>query len=945
MTIKAIYPFQKACLNFRSWWKRNSAKDENNRTPNPKDSDVKVWWSKKARPTFLDVDFKAVATAYRRKENELKRRVQKLIRLFKKWFVRQQKKDQKGKLMKPTVADMHTWWSKRLAPGKKPDIENLFKEYLLEQKEAKLLRRLKSLRIWWAYKNQDPKKKPTIYDMKAWWSDELKAQKKDINAPLPNFYFLYKKFMKKLEFLELVAGVSTWWSKYGRRNIYKRLLKPKVSEVKNWFGKRTVKVSMKKLRNKYWQMRKRHYRKMRRFAVKFIAFWEKQNKGTYPVEQDVKNWYLSLRKSSIIQPNFTKLLNKILKVMEVKRNRRLAKSFLKWWKTSAPFERKVIRKGRRTSRILVRRSTSSIYDLKAWWTQTSAKKKNAVAPDFNKVWIRVQLLLARRTRLSQQSRFKRWWATYCLKKFKGKKARSMKKRPTSKYVKWWMKMMKIRKMNIQRWLKRFRHAEKKRRIAKKCKKASRGFAKWVKKQTVKKVMTVYDLKTWWAQKKAKKPYLKRPVFSKLFVCYKKHKKVGKCVKAFKKFLKARVTRSRPSKKYFMKWWNSHKKAKVNRRCVNIVSRKIAARKFRLLLKAFHKWWRAEMRKRNSPKYTDATVADAKAWWATRKIKNPQPNFWRLVAVYNRKMNLKRNIRQFIRYWKRTGITRRPFVYDLRAWWRRIMKQTRLRRPHFGVMLRHVLAKLAARSFKLGWEIQKKNTFPTKAEVASWMRTTGKSWRAGLKLTYKYVRIMFLLEKRVFPQRMLRLYPELRTVHRELIKMHMQKADEHQFIVSHREQTRLAYVHAIADLKDKQHQFEIDKKALKVQLLRVNFQRPKTQKANRQYQIARNNLQKSFYEYNSARNLFEKTKKGYFSGTSSRRKEYYSLEGKLKAIRLLIGLVGPQHHIRVVRKCETKRITRRCTQQICCNVRYLADLEGQRNLGKEYCQLQGSASCK
>jgi len=278
-------------------------------------------------------------------------------------------------------------------------------------------------------------------------------------------------------------------------------------------------------------------------------------------------------------------------------------------------------------------------------------------------------------------------------------------------------------------------------------------------------------------------------------------------------------------------------------------------------------------------------------------------------------------------------------------WRRVAKATKLKKPHFRVLIRLVHAKLGAIAFKKLWEHQKKKVFPAHSDVHSWALIAGKSWKAPCKLIWRFVRVMFLLEKRILPQRMLRKYAELRTVHNELIKLHMKKSKTHQIIVRHLEKTRRAYLVAGTTLKQLQERYTNYKKDAKLKKLALDFQRPKTRKAQRAWAIARQHLSRASVAYHNALKTFNLRKKAYFAGTEQRRKRYISLGAKLKAIKLLISLVGPQHHIRVSRECEVKRITKRCTQQICCNVRYLADLKGKRRLGKEFCQLKGAPQCQ
>jgi len=363
-----------------------------------------------------------------------------------------------------------------------------------------------------------------------------------------------------------------------------------------------------------------------------------------------------------------------------------------------------------------------------------------------------------------------------------------------------------------------------------------------------------------------------------------------------------------------------------------------------LLKAFHKWWISAKKKRNSPKFTDAKIADLKSWWSSKKRFAPV-NLYRIKNLYNRKINTKRALVAFLKYWKNSGITRKPYIYDVKAWWRRVSKSTRVKKPHFRVLIRLVHAKLAARVFKAGWEAAKKKTFPAHSDVKSWARTVGKSWRAPCKVIWRFVRVMFLLEKKLRPNRILRTYPELRAVHNELIKLHMKKDRSHRTIVVHLEKTRRAYLEAGSNLKHYEEEYKKDRKDLKLKKLALDFQRPITQKAHRDWVIARQNHQRSSFRYHQAVKMFNLKKKQYFVGTAQRRKRYLALEAKLKALRLLISLVGPQHHIRVMRECEVKKIGKRCSQRICCNVRYLADLKGKRRLGKEFCQLKGAPQCQ
>jgi len=80
-------------------------------------------------------------------------------------------------------------------------------------------------------------------------------------------------------------------------------------------------------------------------------------------------------------------------------------------------------------------------------------------------------------------------------------------------------------------------------------------------------------------------------------------------------------------------------------------------------------------------------------------------------------------------------------------------------------------------------------------------------------------------------------------------------------------------------------------------------------------------------------------------TEKRTKEFMELSEKIKGIKLLISYIGPQHAVRVRRECETQKFFfGNCSQEICCNVKYLQTITKEKKIGKEYCLLQGIAKC-
>lgn len=927
------YGKKRCAKDFRIWFVRNTPKGKDGRRPQPTTKTIAQFWSKKKLKGYVAPNYQKCLEQYQKDRRRALRKYLFNISNFMRWFLRRHKPFEH-----PKVSDAEEWWGRRSHVAHKPNFVKFCAKTDKKIQNKQKKKKLSKFKIWWKAHKKIPDSKPTVADMKAWWNQTHTKP----TATKPDFENLYLTYGKSKEEYLILKDFGSWWSRYGRRSTKtKKLKSPTAKDISQWWyldaNRKNKKANFKHLARQYKRQQRKKRALNRKVNRKFDRWWRKQGKSGEPTLADVKLWYSSYKPGAKSQPDFNKLLVKILKFRGKRRNNKYLRAFKRYWIKSGP-------KGKNGKRL-----EPTIYDLKAWWTSYSMKRKNLVPPSFEYLFKLLQAKTSKKQEKKKMTMFWKWWLQY---KFQKKsKGVQVSKTPKRSYIKWWFGKYHFALPRIGKWLKKLKKNLKKSKAKKEKKGNCKNFTIWWKKQGNGKRPSIFDIKAWYLRRKASKPGLKRPNFAKLLRSVKRKVRSSKFFKGFKAWWKGLGKKGKkPSRKSMVQYWKEIAKPGQKRpiftKFLLKLKKKIIKKRYQKYLSLFRKWWKKYNNLRNV-KVANPTLAHFKLWWTTqmKKVKKSKtPNFTKLYSLYYKRKSDNKIKLAFKKYWN-TVANRLPKLSDLKAWWARSRAKFTIRKPNLNFIKKYLIAKEHAKNFKKWWKSTTRLSLPTAGDLKIYIEEMKKKVKGftmrNFALVMSYIKRLFSHEQ--LPARILRTYPELKFVHKQLIEMAKRKGLKLKHVNDHLEAIRKAYLKAGSDLKVAEHAKRNTKEQIsKFEMLfkQKRNQKELIEKEYKQAQIVSNS---AWMKYKKARSEFEIKKNQYLKETQMRTKEFFDLTEKLKGIRILISLVGPQHSVRVRRECQVHKFGH-CSQQFCCNVKYLSTVKGEKKIGNEYCLLQGTAKC-
>lgn len=932
-----IYPKKKCAKEFRIWHVRNTPKGKDGKRPKPTVASIQTFWRfKTIKKGLLPPNFKKCLDQYQKDRKLAHKKYLASVDRFMSWFLRHHQSNEI-----PKVSHAEEWWAKTAHVSSKPNFVKFCARVQKRLERRHQVKKLMKFKYWWKTHKKTPSSHPTVADMRVWWTESHKKGAKE-----PNYVHLFSSYQKlKKEFL-ILKEFGNWWGRYGRRDSKTTKLKsPKAKDITQWWNldanRRKIKVNFEHLANAFERIQREKKKLVKKVTRKIDNWWRRQEKKGEPQLEDIKAWYESHKSKSNIQPDFNKLYQKILASRGKRKVDKYLRAFHRSWIRSGP-------KGKDGKRLKV-----TIYDMKSWWPNYVSKRKHLATPDFDYLFKVYQQKRAKKQEKKIGNLFWNWWLQYRYqKKQAGVKLPST---PKKSYIKWWFNRNHFPVPKITVWFKQLLKNIKKSKEKLQKKKNIKRFLNWWKKHGNGNVPKISDIKTWYLRRKGARPGFKKPnlksllrnveakIFEKRFLkgflgWWKEHGKKGK----------------KPHRKDMVQYWKKNSK-KGDRKPIfsNFIlklKKKWLKKRYEKYLDLFRKWWKRYNQLRNVKKSNPA-MSHVYLWWNTqmKKVpKNKTPIFSRLYTLYNKTKANNKVKYAFLKYWESYS-NKLPKLSDVKAWWARSKGKFKIRKPDFSFIKKTLIAKEHALNFRKWWKSAPRTTLPTKADVKTWIEEIKKKVKGftlrNLNLVSKFVKKLFFNEK--LPKRILRTYPELKFVHKKLIQLWKEKGSKLGHINKHLDSVRRAYLQAGSDLKAAENAKQ--QTTRKIASFRMLFRNAKNfkQKTEKQNAKSKKVANDAWEQYRKAKIEFENKKAQFMKESRMRRKEYLELTEKLKGIKMLISIIGPQHSVRVRRECKIHQFGKfSCSQQFCCNVKYFVSADmGEKRMGEEYCVLQGLASCK